>query len=154
MFLWDTLNDKPKIPYIEIILAMGIAIILGFILTKADTYKWLNNFAKRYKISDKYGDEPLFSYFLNLKDTEYVYIRHIKHNFTYLGYVSSFSENEDFREVVLSNVTVYSYDESEELYQVSRLYLCLEKDDIIIEHAQIINNEEQQESTSAPAQTS
>ena len=63
----------------------------------------------------------------------YVYVRYIKHNLTYLGNVLSFSETDEFKELVLSNVSVYSYDKSELLYEVGEIYLSLSKDDLIIE---------------------
>jgi hypothetical protein len=52
-----------------------------------------------------------------------------------VGYVVSFSETDEFKEIVLSNVSVYSYDQSELLYEISEIYLSLPKDDIIIESA-------------------
>jgi len=134
--IWDNLNDRPGIPYFEVICSSFFGLLLGLLLTKADTKKWLNNFAKKQDLSYKYGDENLYYYFLNLEETNYVYVRYIKYNMTYLGNVVSFSEADDFKELVLSNVSVYSYDQSELLYEIAEIYLSLPKDDVIIESAQ------------------
>ncbi len=134
--IWDNLNENSAISYFEVIYSSGIGVLLGLLLTKADTKKWLNNFSRKHDISSKYGDENLYSYFLNSKEINYVYIRYIKHNITYLVNVISFSETDEFKELVLSNVSVYSYDKSELLYEIGKIYLSLPKDDIIIESAQ------------------
>jgi hypothetical protein len=134
--IWNNLNENTAIPYWEVIYLSVLGLFLGLLLTKADTKKWLNNFAGKYDFSSKYGDENLCYYFLNLKETNYVYVRCIKYNLTYLGNVVSFSETDDFKELVLSNVSVYSYDESTLLYEIAEIYLSLPKDDIIIESAQ------------------
>lgn len=142
--IWNSINDNNPIPYNEAIKAILISVAIGLILTKSDTYKWLNSFAKKYKISNKYGDENLFSYFLNSSDTQYVYLRDIKRNFTYVGFVTSFSENDDIKEIVLSDVRVYRYEDSEHLYDVDRIYLSLPKDEVIIEYAKVENNGQQE----------
>ena len=72
---------------------------------------------------------------MNAKETNYVYIRQIKNNLTYHGFVESYSENEVVSEVALSNVKVYSYSDSELLYEVDRIYISLNKSEIIIEQA-------------------
>ena len=135
--IWDSLNENSAIPYLEVIYSSGIGLCIGLILTKIDTKKLLNRFARKYDLSSKYGDENLYSYFLNSEEISYVYVRYIKYNLTYLGNVVSFSETDEFKELVLSNVSVYSYDQSELLYEVGKIYLSLPKDDIIIESAQI-----------------
>jgi len=139
--VWQSLKEGSMvIPYEEVLYASIIAVVIGLILTLADTNKWLNNFANKYGISHKYGDENLFSYFLNSKEAGYVYIRHIKHNLTYLGYINSFSETAEIKEIVLSDVSVFTYTDSQLLYEIDKIYLSLSKDDVIIEFAKKSEN--------------
>lgn len=133
--IWKTLSNSNVIPYKEIIFASQIAIVLGFLGSLLDKYKLINKIGRTLKVSNKYGDENLFSFFLNAKETNYVYIRQIKDNLTYHGFVESYSENEVVSEVALSNVKVYSYSDSELLYEVDRIYISLNKSEIIIEQA-------------------
>lgn len=133
--VWDTINGEKIIPYWEVLKASLLSIIIGGIATTINYYKVLNNIAQRFKISNKYGDENLFSYFLNAKEIEVVYIRHPKNNLTYRGYIKSFSETEHISEIVLSNVSVYEYENSELLYEVDQIYLSFIKTEIIIEKA-------------------
>jgi len=138
--IWNTISDSKLIPYKEVIWGSIIGIILGFIGSYIDTYKLINKLAKKLKISYKYGDENLFSYFLNADETQVVYVRDKKNNLTYRGYVKVYSETETISEIVLSDVTVYRYEDSEELYEVDQIYLSFGKADIIIEQAKILEN--------------
>lgn len=135
-----TFSDLPNgnsIPYSEVILASIISIILGFLISKLDHSKLINTFAKKYNISNKYGDENLYSYFLNSPDVNWVYIRVIENSLTYLGCVESFSETPENKEIVLNQVTVYNYPDSKKMYEIERIYLIFPKDKIIIEQAKL-----------------
>ena len=138
---FSSLSDGSQIPFKEVIWASIISILLGLSISCLDHKKLLNRFARFLHISNKYGDENLFTYFLNSPDISWVYIRDIEHSITYLGSVSSFSETTEYKEIVLVQVTVYSYPESIELYDLDRIYLVFPKDKMIIEQAKIKSNE-------------
>lgn len=93
----------------------------------------LNKFSNKFKISTKYGDENLYSHFLNANEIDDIYLRDIKNNLVYHGVVSFFSEKENFKEIVLNDVSVYRYEDSEHLYDIERVYLSLKTDDLVIE---------------------
>ncbi len=135
--IWNSLSDSRSIPYNEIIFASLLSIILGFFGSYFDKFKIINRIGRYFKVSNKYGDENLFSFFLNAKDIHYVYVRQIKNNLTYHGYVESYSEDDDLSELVLSDVKVYSYLDSEFLYEIDRIYISLNKNEIIIEQAKL-----------------
>jgi len=84
-------------------------------------------------VSDKYGEENLYSYFLNSKDISEVYVRDIANNLTFYGFVDSFSENDQISEITLSKVTVYRYDDSSFLYEMPKVFLSRPKNAIFIE---------------------
>lgn len=133
--VFGKLSDATIIPYLEIIGGTFFAVILGLIITLIDDRSYLYKIAKHMKISNKYGEENLYSYFLNSPDIDWIYIRDIKNKLTYKGGAVSFSETPEFKEIELVNVSVFNYPESEFLYEVERLYLCLSKDNLIIEKA-------------------
>lgn len=138
--IWDNISDKAIIPYNEVLWSTPFGVLFGFLFTCAHTYKWLNKLAHKWRLSYKFGDENLFSYFLNAEETNYVYVRSINLNLTYLGKVEAISETNDFKEMLLSNVSVFSYKDSELLYEIDKIYLSLPKDEVIIEAAIIKNN--------------
>jgi len=147
---FSDIGSSQTIPYSEVIYSSGISVLLGLLITKIDNDKILNKFAKKYNISNKYGEDNLYSHFLNSPDIEWVYVRDLANSLTYLGFIKFFSENEDFKELVLEQVIVYNYPDSEELYQLERIYLCLPKDKIIIEQAINANYGEEASTTQSP----
>lgn len=131
-FFWKSLIDKSvPIEPLELLGAALLGVIVGLIVSAFIQHKVLNRVAKFLRISDKYGDENLFSYFLNAKDVELVYIRDRENKYTYEGFVSSFSETSGIREIVLTEVKVYDFDTSEELYAMPRIYLSLSASAVI-----------------------
>jgi hypothetical protein len=132
------LSNGNVIPYGEIMLAGIISIVLGLVTAKISHDNLLNEFARKLGVSNKYGDENLYSNFLNDKDTAWIYVRDIPNKLIYFGAVESFSESSDFKELVLNEVTVLNFPDAEELYEVKKIYLCLPKDNIIIEQANLI----------------
>lgn len=133
------LSNGNAIPYLEVFWASLFCIFLGFVISKIDHKKTINNIARKWNVSNKYGDENLYSYFLNSPDTTWVYIRDIENSLTYFGNVEMFSETTEYKEIVLRDVTVFNYPDSEELYDIDRIYLSLPKDKLIIEQAKKVN---------------
>lgn len=129
---WRNLSSK-EIPFSAILKAIIASVIIGFACSALDHYKVLNNLAKKLRITNKYGDENLYSYFLNAKNVNEVYLRDIKNNITYHGMIDSYSETSEFKEIVLREVKVYNYETSDFAYEVDKIYLSRPKDDIIIE---------------------
>ncbi len=129
---WENLPTK-EIPYPVIIKASIISVFVGLIATGLDHYKLINRFGKWIKLTNKYGDENLYSYFLNAKEVDEVYVRDIENNLTYHGLINSYSENDDIKEIVLVDVIVYDYTTSEELYLLDKIYLSRSKENLTIE---------------------
>ncbi|UOY06563.1 hypothetical protein L0P88_21900 [Muricauda sp. SCSIO 64092] len=129
---WENLPTK-EIPFSAILKASLIAIFVGLASTAIDHYKLINRFGKWLRLTNKYGDENLYSYFLNAKDVEEIYVRDIENDLTYHGLIDSFSENEEIKELVLRDVVVYRYKNSEQLYEIDKLYLSKSKESLIIE---------------------
>jgi hypothetical protein len=129
---WENLPTK-DIPYNVILKASLISIFVGFAATGIDHYKLINRFGKLIKLTNKYGDENLYSYFLNAKEVEEVYVRDIQNKLTYHGLVNSFSETDEIKELVLLDVIVYDYETSEKLYSLDKIYLSKSKENLIIE---------------------
>lgn len=134
---FSDLSNGNSIPFSEVIWACIISVILGFLISKLDHTKLINTFARKWNISNKYGDENLYSYFLNSPDVNWVYVRVIENSLTYLGWVESFSENPENKEIVLNQVTVYNYPDSKKMYEIERIYLVFPKDKVIIEQAKL-----------------
>ncbi|WP_158850445.1 hypothetical protein [Algibacter sp. L1A34] len=142
--IWSNLNDASLIPYKEVGFASIISIIIAFFVSMIENKKVINKIAGFLGVSEKYGDENLYSMFLSSKNVEFIYLRDIKNQLTYHGWVKSFSENDTISEIRLCDVAVYNYTDSEFLYEVEEVYLSLNKQEIIIELAKTKDNGEEE----------
>jgi len=111
------------------ILSLPVALFASFLIN----YKIFNKLAQKLKVSSKYGDENLYSYYLNAKEIDWVYVRDIENNLTYQGRIESYAENDHMQEMVLYDVTVFRYQDSIQLYSVPTIYLNKEMGKFIIE---------------------
>lgn len=122
--IWNKFSqDDKQIPFNEVIWASLIGIIVGFIGALFIQKKIINKIANKLGISYKFGEESLFYEFLEQKDVKCVYFRDITNGFTYHGYIQYYSESEHVREIVLSDVDVYSYDDSTFLYNSPKVFI-------------------------------
>lgn len=93
----------------EICVAVFVSVLVAFFASWTINFKLFNKIAQKLKVSTKYGDENLYSYYLNAEEIDWIYVRDPKNGFTYQGRVVSHSENDKVQEIVLSEVSVYSY---------------------------------------------
>lgn len=128
-------NVNPN--YFEIIIASVVGIILAFSWAKFVDKKVLNAIATKLKINYRTGRDDVWDDFLTLEKDQYLVVRDHKTGYTYYGYVSLYSEACEKRELVLSNVIVYTTSEMKEIDQVEKLYLSRNENEIDFELPQI-----------------
>ncbi len=126
-------SDQYSVNLTEVVFATLVAIPLGFLIAALIHHKVVNKIAKAISASSKYGDENLFYYYLNSKEIDWVYIRDKENEQIYQGKVESYSENEKIHEIVLTDVTVFSYYDPKEIYKTPTMYICKELGKLQIE---------------------
>ena len=131
--LWDTLITGHNLNFTEVAWATTLSPAIALFATIFVNKKYLHRIAQRLGISNKYGDENLFSYFLNASDVDWVYVRDKTSGQSYRGSVRSFSETKELQEIVLTDVTVYNYADSDELYSLDSIYLSKPLGSFVIE---------------------
>lgn len=132
--IWNIITDNEvKTKLSEIGQATMMSVPVAFFASFLINYKVFNKLSRKLGISNKYGDENLFSFYLNSDEVDWVYVRDAESDVTYQGRINSYSENNDIQELVLYNVTVYSYEESDELYSLPSIYLCKKMGSFVIE---------------------
>ncbi len=129
---WANLPAK-DISYTIIIKAIVASIITGFVAAAFDNYKIINRLGNAIEVTRKYGDQNLFTFFLDKKDVNEVYVHDLEKNITYHGSVLYFSETEELKELVLNDVKVYNYETAELAYKVDKIYLVRPKDKLDFE---------------------
>ena len=132
--VWNSaISEKHKIVASEVVYAAILSLPTAFFASFLINYKVFNKFAQGLKVSSKYGDENLYSYYLNAKEIDWVYVRDIENNLTYQGRIESYAENDHMQEMVLYDVTVFRYQDSVQLYSVPTIYLTKEMGKFIVE---------------------
>ena len=132
--VWTIVKPKEiNISLLEVFYATLLAPIVAALSASIVNFKLINKLAKLLNISRKYGDENLYSFFLNSDNVNWVYVRDIKNNLTYEGKVVSFSETDSMQELVLSDVTLYAYETSKKLYSIPVIYMVKPMGEFIIE---------------------
>lgn len=98
--VWNIATDSSAVvvPW-EVGCATVLAIPLAYAVSAIINYKLINKLGQRLKVTTKYGEENLFSFYLNAKEILWVYIRDIENNLTYQGEVISYSENDHMQEI-------------------------------------------------------
>ncbi len=112
-----------------------IGILLALFASLVHNKKWLNRFARRIGVSCRHGDEDLWEDIFNDAITdEWIFVRDHKLDLIYFGHPAMYSESQRPRELVLTNVSVYSNsDTSKPLYNAKVLYVSRQTDELSIE---------------------
>lgn len=122
--VWNsTISQTREISAKEVVYATLLSLPVAFFASFLINYKIFNKLAKKLNVSTKFGDENLYSYYLNAKEIDWVYVRDIENNLTYQGRIESYSENDHMQELVMYDVTVFRYKDSIELYSIPTIYL-------------------------------
>ncbi|MES2164216.1 MAG: hypothetical protein V4476_23935 [Pseudomonadota bacterium] len=135
-------NIKSPIEISEVAWAVGLSPFVAAFSSFIVNYKILNKISQKLKLSTKFGDENLFSFLLNSKEADWLYIRDKAAGLTYCGQIVSYSECDKIQEVVLSDVKIFDYESSDELYEVSIVYLSKPLGEFVIEIPKKITQEE------------
>lgn len=132
--IWQaTLKAEAGVNSNEVFWATVFAFPVAFLSSFCINHKIFNKAARHLGVSTKFGDENLFSHFMGGKDVDWIYVRDKADDLTYEGQLISFAENPTCHEVVLADVRIYRYSDSEFLYEVPFVYLCKPFGSIIIE---------------------
>lgn len=119
----------------EVDYATLAAPVVAGVATFINNRKIVNKLFRLLHVSYKYGDDNLFSHYLSSDELSWVYVRDPAINQSYRGRVFSYSETDHIQEIVLSEVTVYNYETSDQLYVLPSIYLAKLAGTFVIESA-------------------
>ncbi|HEX5057325.1 MAG TPA: hypothetical protein VFX02_12620 [Gammaproteobacteria bacterium] len=130
--VWKTpFSVNPEIPVNEVIFATILSLPVAFLAAYVINQRIFNKISQKIGVSSKYGDDNLYSYYLDTVD--WIYVRDSEGGLTYQGRIMAFSETDQIQELVMSEVTVFRYSDSKELYSVPTIYLTKEMGKFVIE---------------------
>lgn len=141
--IWNNLFDgNEEFNKIELIVAYLLSIPLGLFYGYAFSKKFLNKVFQKLGLTNRYGDNDVWSYFLNSKDIEWIIVHNKKTELSYFGKISAYSDSNAKREILLKEVDVFASnsDWDEPIYQSNYVYLELDSNNFTIESPKIKEN--------------
>jgi hypothetical protein len=116
-----------------IFFASLISVPVAFAASYVDEYKLIHKFAKLIKVGESFGDEDVWNYFHRSPDVTWVYVRDLKSDVYYYGWIQAWSEPYKERELLLREVEVYKRSTAELLYKTDIVYLSRKRDDLTMD---------------------
>jgi hypothetical protein len=125
-------NDNIAISWTTVFCALLAGIVLAYIASYFYKKKTINKIGKNLGVTNRYGDEDVWDYFHNMDNYEWVVVRDHKQKLYYYCWIKTFSETNEKRELLLSDVSVYN-EEGEYCYDVEAMYISRDEFDLTIE---------------------
>lgn len=124
---------QPEI-FPEILFAVLVSVAGGILSLYIENHKLFTRLVQKIGATKRYGDEDVWDFVFNSSSSaaSFVHFRDFEQRVTYAGIVEIFSETGQLRELVLSDVIVYDFEQTE-MYRVPRLYLARDRANIHIE---------------------
>lgn len=118
----------------EIAWSIPLSFALSVVWLWAVRFRLLKKLLHKIGATRRYGDEDVWSYTLNSDhaSVEYVHFRDLENGYTFAGWVNTYSESEDHRELLLQDVIVYD-EEGNEISKPPSLYISRPKSNIWME---------------------
>ena len=123
--------DKPvgQAIFAASLTSVPVALIASYV----DEYKLINKLASLIKATRRFGDEDVWDYFNRSPDIKWVYVRDLKRDIYYYGWIQAWSDPYKERELLLREVDVYKRSTAEFLYKTDVVYLSRKHDDLTID---------------------
>jgi hypothetical protein len=133
-------NGQKSLNKIEMFISFLLAIPFGFFWGIILSSKIVIRIFQYLKLTTRYGDNDVWSFYLNSPDTEWIYVHNKKTSLTYFGKIRAFSDSTEKRELLLEDVIVYESETWSERYQSNAVFLELNSYDFVIETPKLIEN--------------
>lgn len=126
-------SEQTNFNLIELIQASGVAVLISIFISWIFNKKYIPKAAAILKITKRSGDDDSWTFFLNLNEVYWIFIRDQDLGITYYGLVKHFSEPGLPKEIVLEDVDVFKTKNSKKLYKLRAVYLDLSKGKFTLE---------------------
>ena len=110
-----------------------LGIIIAIVVTVFSKNKWFFKIAQRRNISKKHGDISVWDHLFNLEGLTWIFVRDHKNGLLYRGFLSDYSTGSEDPALLLTHVSVYKENDDSHLYDLEKIYLSRNREDITIE---------------------
>ena len=134
VFFNSFLEENGIIKFSEVFWATIISLVISIFAVWLINNRIIYRLANFLKLSNKHGEEDLWEAFLDRPHTQWIVIRDTEEALVYQGAVKGFSQKDDKRELLLSDVIIYKEEnnELEDMYTLKEMYLSFEPNSKIV----------------------
>lgn len=132
--VWNVINgSSKKFESIEVISSGAVAILSALFFLKIKTNSTIHNMLIALNVSEKYGDEPVFSKVIRSTSSEYVIVMVMDENIILSGMVYYYHMSEEgMQELGMINVVATNMRDSQEIFTANKLYVSKPQGQLII----------------------
>ncbi|MGY3913599.1 hypothetical protein ACW5XW_23935 [Aeromonas piscicola] len=132
--VWNVINgSSKKFEPMEVISSGAVAILSALLFLKIKTTSAIHNVLIALNVSEKYGDEPVFSKVVRSTANEYVLVMILDENIILSGMVYYYHMSEEgMQELGMINVVATQMKDSTEIFTASKLYVSKPQGQLII----------------------
>lgn len=145
IYIFDKILDQSRhLTPIEIFKLIVVSLLLGLVLAFLENNNIISRLFNKIKITNVVAKEDVWSYCVKNKKFEWVYIRDFSKELLYYAHIDKYSLTDERRELLLSNVEVFSINDSNKLFSCDFLYLSVNDSDLTLEVNPIVEIKENQ----------
>lgn len=132
--IWGMItNERTTVPLSEVLFGSFASCFVSLIVAAVIHHKIINRLSRKCGVSNVYGLESVFIYFLNSKDVDWVYVRDHELDLVYRARLECFRDHDETQELLLRDVTVYTNKKSIECYSMEQIYINKKRGVLVIE---------------------
>ena len=127
------LTNTDGIDSLALFVSSFLGIVIAIVVTVFSKNKWFFRKAQCLSISKKHGDISVWDHLFNLEGLTWIFVRDHKNRLLYRGLLSDYSTGSEDPALVLTQVSVYKENDDSHLYDLEKIYLSRNREDITIE---------------------
>ena len=127
------LDSKVALSFGEIAIVTVISMSLALAFSAFATHKMGHRFARKINCTKKSGELDVWGWAMNSDEIQFATIRNHEFDLVYDGWIKSFSDDGETRELLLNDVSVYRNSDGEPLYSIGAMYICLDEKNFTVE---------------------
>jgi hypothetical protein len=132
--VFGALSDRTSpLNWYEILWASLIGMALAAGASYLHTHKVVTGIGRFVGITNRFGDDDVWEYLFNSPQVEWVFVRDHRRDLVYFGRVRAWSDPEQPRELLITDVHVFRNDNGEKIYEIPLMYVSRPAEDMTIE---------------------
>ncbi|WP_129633754.1 hypothetical protein [Candidatus Oscillochloris fontis] len=127
------LDNGVPINWLEIVITATISFVIAFIASFLYTKDTINKIGRKLRVTSMFGNKDVWDFYYKNYGNQWAFVRDYKTDMVYYGHILSYSNTDKERELIITDVDVYTNTTSEFRYSCPVMYISRSRDDLTIE---------------------